>query len=357
MEGNPLVSIIMPTFNREKLLPLSIQTVINQKYANWELIVVDDRSADGTKALIESFSKKDGRIRYVANNRKKGPGGARNCGIAVSAGEYLAFLDSDDEWLEQHLWDSMEVLQNEGVDVCFALRYERHAGELVRLDQSENARQGFDGAVQKLKPKIKGDLFFFGEGFYEYNLTERFYLFHINTTVMKKDIIRTSGVFDENLPANEDYDFIFKVFHDFGFCFINRYHMIYNEGPDNLYSFTGRYNMKLEEAVHNRGLVDRITYNMRYKIQMHKNRKAFIRRSKRIKCKKECLEVIDRFVALKYFSLGYLNRNVRKGTALLFYLRSLRYRFQRLTLVFILSLLFPSLFDEARLGPDDLNMG
>ena len=94
-----LVSIIMPTFNRADTINRAIRSVQAQTFSDWELIVVDDGSTDDTAELIEGC---DPRLKLIRQNNQ-GTAGARNTGLCASAGSYLAFLDSDDEWLPHHL--------------------------------------------------------------------------------------------------------------------------------------------------------------------------------------------------------------------------------------------------------------
>ncbi len=102
----PLFSIIIPTYNRAHILPRTIASVLAQTYSNWECIIVDDGSTDTTKDLIASYS--DTRIKYVYQQNAE-RSAARNNGIRHAQGEYICFLDSDDEYLPEHL----EVLKDE----------------------------------------------------------------------------------------------------------------------------------------------------------------------------------------------------------------------------------------------------
>lgn len=95
----PLVSVIMPTFNRADTIRRAIRSVQAQTFTDWELIVVDDGSTDNTVALIEGC---DPRLKLI-RQENQGTAGARNAGLRASAGAYIAFLDSDDEWLPHHL--------------------------------------------------------------------------------------------------------------------------------------------------------------------------------------------------------------------------------------------------------------
>lgn len=97
----PLVSIVIPTYNRERLLNRAIKSVLNQTYTNFELIVVDDCSTDCTESVVKGFQ--DDRIRYIRHERNQGAPTARNNGIKAANGEYIAFQDSDDVWLSTKL--------------------------------------------------------------------------------------------------------------------------------------------------------------------------------------------------------------------------------------------------------------
>jgi glycosyltransferase involved in cell wall biosynthesis len=90
-EQSPLVTVIMPAFNRENTLPGSIQSVIDQNYQNWELIIIDDRSTDRTKEVVEDYINKDSRIKYLKNEYSQGPAGSRNFGIDNSKSKYVLY--------------------------------------------------------------------------------------------------------------------------------------------------------------------------------------------------------------------------------------------------------------------------
>lgn len=105
---NPLVSIIMPSFNSESTIAESIESVLSQSYVNWELIVTDDKSNDNTITIVKEFVKTDSRIKLHVLENNCGAGVARNNSIKHSNGRFIAFLDSDDLWIE----DKLEVQIN-----------------------------------------------------------------------------------------------------------------------------------------------------------------------------------------------------------------------------------------------------
>jgi len=97
----PRISVIIPSYNRANTIGRAIQSALSQSYQDFEIIVIDDGSTDHTEEVIRSFQ--DSRIRYIRHNRNRGGSAARNTGIHAARGEYIAFLDSDDEWLPQKL--------------------------------------------------------------------------------------------------------------------------------------------------------------------------------------------------------------------------------------------------------------
>lgn len=96
-----LVSIIMPSWNTGRFIAESIQSVINQTYSNWELLIVDDCSSDNTDEIVTSFN--DNRIRYLKNEKNSGAAITRNRALREAEGEWIAFLDSDDLWAPRKL--------------------------------------------------------------------------------------------------------------------------------------------------------------------------------------------------------------------------------------------------------------
>ncbi len=111
----PLVSVILPTFNREKLLKRAIDSVINQTYNFWELIIADDGSEDNTFEIIKKYQKHFQNIRYFRHSNRKLPL-TLNAGIQASMGDYLTFLGSDDEYKKEHIQLRVEEIMNENID-------------------------------------------------------------------------------------------------------------------------------------------------------------------------------------------------------------------------------------------------
>jgi glycosyltransferase involved in cell wall biosynthesis len=113
-----LVSVVIPAYNRANVLPRAINSVLAQTYKDFEIIVVDDCSKDNTGEVMKQFS--DPRIRYIKHERNKGGNAARNTGIKASEGEFVAFLDSDDEWLPIKLEKQLPAFTKSNVGLVYS---------------------------------------------------------------------------------------------------------------------------------------------------------------------------------------------------------------------------------------------
>lgn len=103
MQDQPLVSIVTPVYNSSKYIRFTLDSVLTQTYTNWEHILVDDCSIDGSVAIIEEYANNDKRIKLFKLNRNSGSGPARNVAIKKANGRFIAFLDSDDIWAPDRL--------------------------------------------------------------------------------------------------------------------------------------------------------------------------------------------------------------------------------------------------------------
>ena len=110
-EPIPEISIILPTYNREKYLNRCIDSIINRTFQDWELIVVDDGSQDNTFDIVNVYVQEFNQIRYLKHKNRKA-GYARNAGIQASFGKYITFIDSDDAYLNNHLESRIKYMQS-----------------------------------------------------------------------------------------------------------------------------------------------------------------------------------------------------------------------------------------------------
>jgi len=229
-----LVSVIMPTYNRENCISDSIQSVINQTFQDWELLIVDDRSTDRTKDIVVKYSQKDPRIKYLKNENTKGPAGAKNYGIAHSSAKYLSFLDSDDLWLTHHLMDSIAILEKENLPFCSAKWYEKRGN----FQTPSTFVGGIDFLINSFPSKQRDSgCFVFDPWISELILERNIYPFHTSTSIIRKNILQTIGQFDEHLFCGEDSDLFFRITLRYGICIIDNFHAIWVEGNDNIHFF------------------------------------------------------------------------------------------------------------------------
>ncbi len=115
----PLVSIIIPVYNSEELISETINSVLQQKYKNWEMIMVDDFSDDNSIEIIKEYQQKDERIKLIRLDNNQGVANARNIGLKYAKGKYIAFLDSDDIWISEKLEKQVIFMLDNNIEFSF----------------------------------------------------------------------------------------------------------------------------------------------------------------------------------------------------------------------------------------------
>ena len=144
-----MVSIVVPTYNREKELGRAIHSILQQTYVKYEIIIVDDGSTDHTMDAVQQFE--DDRIRYIRLEQNQGAGHARNVGIQEARYDYIAFLDSDDEWLPDKLRIQMaKLLSSEeklGMVYCRMGGRQRHSNARFICPPMELRREVLEGEL------------------------------------------------------------------------------------------------------------------------------------------------------------------------------------------------------------------
>lgn len=118
-ENFGLISIIMAAYNAEKTIVQAIDSVLSQTYKNFELIVVDDGSNDGTAKLAEKIADEDGRVRVFLNKKNAGVSYSRKCGLQKARGNWIAILDSDDAWMPDKLEKQVELQERTNADLLY----------------------------------------------------------------------------------------------------------------------------------------------------------------------------------------------------------------------------------------------
>lgn len=117
LKENPKVSIIMPVYNTKSVLKNTLDTVLNQTYQDWEIILVDDCSTDGTYEYVKEVAQKDKRIRLFKLKKNFGPGAARKAGFQKARGGIIAFLDSDDLWADDKLEKQLKLMRDNNYQI------------------------------------------------------------------------------------------------------------------------------------------------------------------------------------------------------------------------------------------------
>ncbi|MBU1883794.1 glycosyltransferase [bacterium] len=185
-----MVSVIIPLYNSQRYISETIESVINQTYTNWELIVVDDCSTDTSREIVKEFEKKDSRIRLVESQVNfGGPARPRNIGIEHTKGEFIAFLDSDDMWLKDKLEKQIDFLREYDYDII-------HTSALTIDVDGNNIGHLNNQRVHDRLHLLFDDLTILSLSNY----------ININTVLMKKDI-NIKFREDKNLIALEDWLF------------------------------------------------------------------------------------------------------------------------------------------------------
>ena len=121
----PVLTVIMPSYNAERFIAESIDSVVGQTLADWELIVIDDASTDGTRRVVADYQRRDRRIRLISLETNRGAAHARNKGLDQARGEIIAFIDSDDIWLPEKAAKQIAAMNRAQADLSYTgwLRY------------------------------------------------------------------------------------------------------------------------------------------------------------------------------------------------------------------------------------------
>lgn len=199
MKDNPLVSVIIPVYNRAELLPRTLKSVVSQTYKDIEIIVVDDGSTEDIKSVVDIFN--DSRIKYIKHSKNEGLSKARNTGMKIARGDFIAFLDSDDEYLPEKIEKQVRFLEkNRDIDVVYC----------KALEEKMNG-------IYYLRSTVGWKWFVWTQ-----------------QIMIKKDVIEKIGFFDEKFPALEDVDYLYRLRKDCTFGFIDEPLMIYHNTPGSL---------------------------------------------------------------------------------------------------------------------------
>ena len=183
----PKVSVILPTCNRPSLLSKAIKSVLNQSYQDFEIIVVDDGLLERAEDVVKKIN--DERIKYIKHEKNLGGGVARNTGIKNARGEFVAFLDDDDEWVENKLDLQIQRLKNSSHDIGFCFSAVKNI-----YDDKEVVSVVEDGIID----------------YYEKSLSIFKGVLTV-TMVVKKYVFEDVGYFDETLPSHQEAELVIRM--------------------------------------------------------------------------------------------------------------------------------------------------
>ena len=190
--SQPLVSIVLPTFNRANVLPFAIESVINQSYPNWELIVVDDSSSDNTHEVVKSFV--DPRIHYFRNVHNLRLPNSLNKGFSLSQGDYLTWTSDDNLYANNAIEKMVERLQASHCDLVYA--------DYFLFSQQDSNGAPLDPRLDRLPDNAqleKGN--------------------HIGACFLyTRQVYETTGDYDPELFLVEDYDYFIRIAKQFRLC-------------------------------------------------------------------------------------------------------------------------------------------
>lgn len=203
--NKPKITVVIPTYNRAELLLRAVMSVLSQTFQDFELIIVDDGSTDDTDRIVKKMKREDSRILYI-KQENQGASVARNSGIKEARGKYIAFIDSDDEWLPNKLEKQIEIFNESSVP---NLGFVGSNKMVYQLDENKNVISKKDLYKHRF-PRNQNE--FSLEDF----LSFRTPVSPTNVLILRKALFDV-GLFDSKCPPHEDYDLWIRLKKEYGF--------------------------------------------------------------------------------------------------------------------------------------------
>lgn len=188
---NPKVTILMPVYNGEKYLVEAIESILNQTYKDFEFLIINDGSTDNTESIIRKYVGMDSRVKYLFQ-KNGGQGKARNFGISISRGVFIAFIDSDDVWMVDKLEQQLKLFCDQSVGLVYC------DAENIYQDQSRHQR--------------RSELFKCFSGNVTRKIIQNNFITN-SSVIVRKNILNASGLFNESsiFRTVEDYDLWLRI--------------------------------------------------------------------------------------------------------------------------------------------------
>ena len=205
----PTVSVIIPTYNSEKFLRRTVDSVLNQTFQDFELILVDDHSSDRTVSIIRDYQNNNAKIKGVFSDQNHGgPAQPKNIGIQAASGQYIAFLDHDDEWLPNKLAQQVEALNSLPAEFAMV------ACNII-IKNLETSREK------------KYDIYSKNSAGTQANLAAGNFIFTTSCILVRKKILEQVGGFDATLKFADDWDLWLRIITHSKLAVANDYLIIY----------------------------------------------------------------------------------------------------------------------------------
>ena len=239
----PLISVVIPTYNRAELICRAIDSVLDQSYQNLEIIVVDDHSQDNTADIVKGID--DRRIQYHCHPNNQGGSAARNTGIKLARGQYIAFLDSDDVWLPQKLALQLQAIAERAINLDRLVSYTKfQKSNTVFYQPSVLPQRG------KKPTESVADYFWLGNGEM------------LTSTLFVSSSLAKAYLFQTNLRKHQDLDFVLRLgFQDAEFIFIpNILTIWHNESRSDRVSQISNYQFSLDWIENYRAKISERSY-------------------------------------------------------------------------------------------------
>jgi len=217
----PIVSVIIPTYNREKYIKKALDSVFFQSFKDFEIIVVDDGSTDNTKSVLEPYIK-ERKIKYIYQQNLK-VSKARNNGIKNSSGKYIALLDSDDYWLDSKKLEKQVKAFEDNKDLVLT------SGGIIRID--ENGKELSKILNPETDEELRKNMLFSC-------------LFAPSAAVFKREHWDKIRGFNEKSDLSEDWEFFMELGRYGKFYNFQDYFLAYLQGPQNRSNLNRRDNLK-----------------------------------------------------------------------------------------------------------------
>jgi len=183
---DPLISVIVPLYNYRKYIGYCLNSILNQTYKNFELIVVDDCSIDNSYSVAKKFKKKDSRVKVIKTDKNSGYSKAKNDGIVISKGDYIVTIDADDMMTKNSLEIRLKAMLKHNVDFVYANAY--FVKNKISLEECYSTNK------------------------HRINKSLDLYNIHAQSVTMKREVHVKYGLYDENLRSRSDREMWWRLF-------------------------------------------------------------------------------------------------------------------------------------------------